>query len=97
MLLHCALPILIEHRAIPILLYRFIFNLRESAEPHFVGDSEGNISRFNVSAMLAAHMHSIVGNAGEMLRDDGLCAVNEDEQIRVEERSTVMPSSLTEA
>ena len=80
--------ILTRVRVIPILLYRFIFNLRETAEPRFVGDSEANISRLNVSAMLAAHMQSIAGNAGEMLRD--VCgAADEDEHgIRVENRST---------
>ena len=83
----------IPYSLITILLYRFIFDLRQSSESRFVDDSEANDSRFNVSSIIAAQLQNIAGTMDGMLREG-----NEDNaDERAEDQHGVMGSRGVES
>ena len=65
-----------------ILLYRFLFDLRKAGESNTSGGSSGSTRnpstlKFNISAMLAAQLQTIVEEMGEM-------SPNGDEEVLAE-------------
>lgn len=51
----------------PIMLSRFLINLRQVDSPHNSSFSNGNLSRFSVPNFRMPTMDNVVGNLGELL------------------------------